>query len=93
MASGLEDVVCSTKLWPWLLATEVYPGPDPAEWGEDPDLNHVDIGNRLGHNRRVIREAQVARVVCRVGCSGNSSRARHKRGDGLHNGDSSEVLN
>ena len=26
------------KLWPWAVATEVYPGPDPAELGEDPVL-------------------------------------------------------
>ena len=39
MASGLEDLAESpTKLWPWGVATEVYPGPDPAEWGEDPVL-------------------------------------------------------
>lgn len=43
VASGLEDVVCSTKLWPWLVATEVYPGPDPAEWGEDPELDEGRI--------------------------------------------------
>lgn len=43
MASWLEpaliDLVESpTKLWPWGVATEVYPGPDPAVWGEDPVL-------------------------------------------------------
>lgn len=27
-----------------------------------------------------------------MGCSGNRSRARHKRGESLHNGDGSEVL-